>query len=233
MLALNFYPPNEDIQKYESIDNYKNIFTEYIEKKPTINEALLELFQSTGISEQKANEMMQDILSKAGKVVEFNYNLIKEKYPMITTEDAIIISSYTCECESIYSNYNPYKIVNQKLNEVNREEAIKNISKYLFLFLKTLRKLNRFYPKGKYMYRCINKKVNLDEDYFNKDIVPYRKGNKKIFWGFTSITSRVNMNYKYKGKNKVIEKGSIFDLYENIWGYDISLFNALVDEHII
>ena len=232
MLALKYYPPNEDIEKCESINKYENIFFEYSKELPSIKEALHQLFTSSGISDQKAYDLMQDILSKAQKIVEFNYEYIKEKYPMISTEDAIIISSYTCECESGYSDYSPIKIVNRKLNEENREE-IKNISKYLFLFLKTLRKLNRFYPKGKYMFRYINKKVNLDEDYFNKNIVPYCQGKTKMFWGFTSITSNENMTYKYKGKNKEIEKGTIFDLYGNFWGYDITLFNSLIEEHII
>ena len=119
------------------------------------------------------------------------------------------------------------------MNEEKREEAIKQISKYLFIFLKSLRKLDFFYPKGKYMYRCINKKVNLNKDNSNNYMISYLKGNIKVFWGFTSITSNVNMNYKYKGKVKEIEKGTIFDLYGNIWGYDISLFNSLVEEHKI
>jgi hypothetical protein len=232
MLALNYYPPNEDIEKYESINKYENIFFEYSKELPSIKEALHQLFKSSDISDQKAYDLVQDILSKAGKVVEFNYKYIQEKYPMISTEDAIIISSYTCECESAYSDYSPIKIVNRKLNEESREE-IKSISKYLFIFLKAIRKLDRFYPKGKYMFRCINKKVNLDEDYLNNNIISYRKGNTKTFWGFTSITSSVNMTYKYKGIIKEIEKGTIFDLYGNFWGYDISLFDMLVNEHII
>ena len=181
MNALNFYPANEDIQKYDSVDNYQQIFIEYSKKVPSIEEALHELFLSTGISDQKAYELMEDILSKAKKVVEFNYELINKEYQTITTTDAIIISSYTCECETEYSNYSPYKILNRKLNEENRAESIKNISKYLFIFLKSLRKLPVVHPKGKYMYRCINKKVSLSEDIFNKNIIPYRKGNTKIF----------------------------------------------------
>ena len=105
MKALNFYPANEDIQKYDSVDNYQQIFIEYSKKVPSIEEALHELFLSTGISDQKAYELMEDILSKAKKVVELNYDLINKKYPPITTTDAIIISSYTCECETEYSNY--------------------------------------------------------------------------------------------------------------------------------
>ena len=88
MMALNYYPPNEDIQKHKSINAYQNIFNEFTEKIPSLNEALLQLFQSSGISDQKIYDIKEDILTKAEKVVEFNYEYIKEKYPNITTEDA-------------------------------------------------------------------------------------------------------------------------------------------------
>ena len=55
-------------------------------------------------------------------------------------------------------------------------QGIRNISKYLFLLLKSLRKLSRYYPK-KYLYRCISVLVKLDYDSFNKKFVPYIEGN--------------------------------------------------------
>jgi hypothetical protein len=46
-----------------------------------------------------------------------------------------------------------------------------NVSKYLFILLKSIRKLDKYYPKdkNKYLYRCINTKVNLNYDLFNKN----------------------------------------------------------------
>ena len=159
MLSINYYPLNEDISKYESINNYQNIFIEYSEKIPSLADALYQMFKSTGISDQKVYDITQYIIKKAEKIVRFNFDLIKEKYSMMTEIDAIIICSYSCEYE-IDSNFSPYKILNINLNKENKSEGIQNISKYLFIFLKALRKLNRFFPKGKYVYRCINKKVN-------------------------------------------------------------------------
>ena len=186
-MSLHFYPINEDIQKEKSINDFQDIFVQYTYRIPSLKEALTQMFLSTCISDQKAYELTEDIIKKSEKIVKFNFDLIKEKYSMLTEEDAKIISSYNCETED--SNYSPYKILNNNLCQEDREKGIKNISKYLYIFLKSLRKLNRYYPKQKYMYRCINKKVYLKENYFNKKIIPYSKGNTKIFYGFTSITS--------------------------------------------
>ena len=62
--------------------------------------------------------------------------IIKKKYPFIKKEEAKIISSYSCE--AFDPNYSPYKIVNDNLNKENRFIGIKNISKYLFIFLYAL-----------------------------------------------------------------------------------------------
>ncbi len=62
----------------------------------------------------------------------------KKKYPKITKEDSIIISSYTCESKD--NKFSPYKILNINLVSENRKEGLKNISKYLYILLKSLRK---------------------------------------------------------------------------------------------
>ena len=53
------------------------------------------------------------------------------------------------------------------------------------------------------MFRCINKKINLNEDFFKKNVIKYKQGNKKTFWGFTSISSELNLKYYSKGKKKI------------------------------
>jgi len=83
------------------------------------------------------------------------------------------------------------------------------------------------------MFRCVNKKINLNEDFFKKNVIKYKQGNKKTFWGFASISSELNLKYYSNGKKKDIKEGTIFDLCGNIWGYDISLFNKMLDEQII
>ena len=83
------------------------------------------------------------------------------------------------------------------------------------------------------MYRCINKQINIKKDFFNERIIPYKKGAVKTFCGFLSITSKEDMTNDLKGKIKNIDKGTIFQISGKFRGYDISLFNKLLDEHII
>ena len=226
-----FYDKIEDIPKCESLNKYQSIFQEYIKNIPSLTEALNQMFSSTGISVQKINDLINNIVSKSQKIIDFNFDIIKDNHPGIEKEDAIIISSYTCE--AFDSNYSPYRLLNRNLNEENREKGIKNISKYLFIFLKALRKLERYYPQQKYMYRCINKYVNLKEDFFNKKVIHYHKGIKKVFYGFTSISSKMDKTYNLNGKKKEFEKGTFFNMYGNYFGYDISFFNKLMEEEII
>ena len=164
-------------------------------------------------------------------MIKLHFDLINQKYPFILEEEAKIISSYTCEAKNPY--YSPYKILNRCLCEEHREEGIKKVSKYFYIFLKALRKLNVYYPEKKYMFRCINKKINLNGDFFKKNVIKYKQGNKKTFWGFTSISSELNLKYYSKGYKRDLKEGTIFDLCGNIWGYDISLFNEYLEEEIL
>ena len=225
-MSTHFYTKKENITKQVPIDYYLEIFKDYNIGPNFITDALKELFLSAGLNDEKAYLFTKDIISKSEKILEFNFDLIKEKYPALSREEALIISTY--KCEAIDSEYSPYKIMNLKLCE---NEGIIDISHYFFLFLRTLRQLCRYYPKQKYMYRCIGKKVNLEKDYFNKEIIPFQKGVQKTFYGFISVTSEENLTYELNNKAKEIE--TIFALYGDLWGYDISLFNRQIKEEII
>ena len=117
----------------------------------------------------------------------------------------------------------------------NRQNGIKNISKYLYIFLKSLRKLTRYYPTkiNKYLYRCIRFKVNLSKDPFNDKMVPYITGNKKTFWGFTSTSMNPNLTYNFLKDEKSLKAGTIFILGGDVWGYDITLFNYYGEKEIL
>ena len=215
-MSRYFYETIEDVPKNESLNKYKHLFLNYAKSVPSLTEALNQMFSSTHISDQKINELTEDILSKSQKNINSIFEVIKEKYPIIEKEEAMIISSYTCE--AFDSNYSPYKILNRKLNEENREEGLKQISKYLFIFLKALRKLDRYYPTQKYMYRCINRYINIKEDLFNKKIIPYQKGVKKTFYGFISISTKENTIYYLNGKQKQFKEGTVFTIHGNYFG---------------
>ena len=209
-MSLNFYTEEEDNEREESINNYKSLFIDYEKKLPTLVESLNQMFKSTNLNDTKISELTKDIIDKCKMTIDNNYNEMKNKYNNITKDDAYIICAYTCESKE--KRYSPYRILNQNLVSNNRQKGIANISKYLYIFLKSLRKLPRYYPTNKYLYRCITHKVSLSKDPFNKKMVPYIAGNKKTFWGFTSTSSNPKMTYNFLKEEEKIKTGTIFIL---------------------
>ena len=232
-MSLNFYIEEEDNSKEESLNNYKNLFLKYENNLPTLTEALNQMFKSKNLDNKKVNELTNDILDKCKIKMDQKYDEIKKKYNNITKDDAYIICAYTCESKE--KKYSPYKILNQNLVSDDRKNSIENISKYLYIFLKSLRKLPRYYPikPNKYLYRCISHKVNLAKDPFNDKLVPYINGNKKTFQGFTSTSSNPKSTYNFLEKDGKFKTGTIFLLGGDIWGYDIELFNYYGEKEIL
>ena len=86
------------------------------------------------------------------------------------------------------------------------------------------------------MYRCIIHKIKLKENVKNEKIIPYIRNQIKTFWGFSSISSKMRKNKTYnlrKNIQKEINVGTIFCLYGDIWGYDLSLFKDTEEELIL
>ena len=242
-MSLNFYIKEEENAREESINRYKYIFRNYEKNPPSLSEALNQIFSSSNLDSKKINELVEDILNKCKGKIDQGFDAIKKKYENITKEDAYIICSYTCE--SVDRKCSPYRILNQNLVSNNRQTGVNNISKYLYIFLKSLRKLPRYYPEKKVLYRCLTCHVNLSEEN-NKNTLPYVIGNKKTFWGFTSTSTDPKMTYSFleketyfksndnTGKEKVTMKtGTIFSLIGDIWGYDIELFNFFNEKEIL
>ena len=134
-MSLHFYNEKEDDNKDDSINNYENLFIDFIENPPNLSDALKQMFINAGSTEDNSTNLIEDIISKTQEVINKNLEKIKKKYPNITNEDIQIISSYTCESKD--KNFSPYKLLNSNLVSENRMQGIKNISKYLFIFLKS------------------------------------------------------------------------------------------------
>ena len=234
-MSLYYYINNESVSK-NSINDYESIFDDFITETPTLIEALMQMFRSSGVSWIKSNKLINEIMSKVNVHLNKKKNEICEEYPNISFEEAQIITSYTCELSNREdSNYNIYKILNRNLVSEDRESGIKVIAKYLFIFLKSLRKLKRYYPnkESKYLYRCISTKVELNKDSFDKNKIPYLRGETKIFWAFSSASKYPQESYNFlgaEGNNKI---GTIFTLTGDVWGYDISLFNVFNENEIL
>ena len=168
-----FYTEEEEYQKQESLDKYKNLFEEYSQKPISLTEALTQMFISSNLEQNKINNFIINIIKQCKDLIQKNFDKIKEKYPSITQEDSIIISSYTCE--TIDRAFSPYKILNTNLVAEDRRNGLKAVSKYLYILLQLLRKLTRYYPtkENKYLFRCIGVKVNYMNDPFDDKSVPY------------------------------------------------------------
>ena len=52
----------------------------------------------------------------------------------------------------------------------------------------------------------------------NEKLVPYKAGNRKTFWGFTSTSPDPKMTYSFLKKEKKMKTGTIFTLGGDIWG---------------
>ena len=230
-MSLIFYSEEEDNDREESVNKYKNLFSTYENNSPSLKEALTQMFKSIEFSNYKVAQLVEDILDKCKEKIDQRYDEIKKKYENISKEDAYIICSYTCESKE--RKYSPYRILNQSLVSDNRQNGVRNISKYLYILLKSLRKLPRYYPKNKYLYRCLTCKVNLSKDPMNEKLVPYIAGNRKTFWGFTSTSPDPKMTYSFLKKENKIKTGTIFTLGGDIWGYDIALFNYYNEKEIL
>ena len=234
-MSLNFYAEEEGQEKEESLNKYWSLCLDYVIDPPNLREALKQMFISAGADKNEIKDLIEDIESKCEQKLGETFEEIKKKYPNITKDDALIISSYTCESKD--KEYSPYRLLNTNMVEKNRKKGIENISKYLYILLHSLRKLKRYYPdknsKNKYLYRCIRFKVNLKEDPNDSSMIPYVNGNIKTFWGFTSSSPDAEMTYDFLGKKEKLKSGTRFTLTGYVWGYDITLFNCFNEEEIL
>ena len=227
MLNNSYYINEESNNLEESINSYEGLFKGYINNPPTLKDALNQMYNNT-------KTCIAQILSKVKKHLNTKFSEIQKKFPKITFEDAQIISSYTYELHG--ADNNPYKLLNTNLVSKDRHSGVSKISKYLFLFLKALRKLDKYYPnsKEKYLYRGISTQVQLNYDSFDKTKIPYLNGNKKVFWAFTSASNNPKTAYDFLRKDNINNKsGTLFSLTGDVWGYDISLFNVYNEKEIL
>ena len=125
-MSLNYYSKEEDKNKEESINRYKNIFINYGKNIPSLSEALMQMYKSLeDINEKKVNELSEAIINKCKERIDPDFDLIKFKYNNITKEDAYIICSYTCESED--RTKSPYKILNKNLVSNDRKNGVRNV----------------------------------------------------------------------------------------------------------
>ena len=186
-MSLDFYSEKEEENnRAESINEYKYLFSNYENNPLSLSEALIQMFESCKLDNNEVKELTEDILNKSKESIDSNFDAIKKKYNNITKEDTYTIISYTYESKE--REYSPFRILNQNLVSDDLKIGINNVSKYLYLFLKALRKLPKYYPKNKYFYRCLTINVGTSKEPNNEKIMPYIAGNIKKFLGFISVS---------------------------------------------
>lgn len=211
MLSVHFSLNDEEDDKYESVNNYEQLFEEYINKSPSLDEALDQLFESKGITDENLIKTYKDEIFNKCKSL-YEKNKIKEKYPKINEDDFNIICSYTCEITQ--KDFSPFIILNKSLMSENGKSGIEKVTKYYYLLLTTLRKLEK--KEYDILYRAIPNKIELE------------KGKTKTFWGFTSASTSF-LEDQILMKPKLISKTYTIYQIKNALGYDISLFHCLYE----
>ena len=230
-MSSRFCCEEEDESNKElSVNKYKYLFTNYEKNEPSLSEALIHMYITSGLDDKTSDELTKDIIEKCNLKIDSDFSLIKKEYDKITKEDAYIICSYTCEAK--IKEFSPYKLLNLNLVSDDRKNGVRNISKYLYILLKSLRKLPRYYPKDKNLYRCLTTQINISKDN-NKNNSSYCKGNQKTFWGFTSTSPDPGSTYAFLNKQEKLKTGTVFTLVGDIWGYNIELFNCYNEKEIL
>ena len=64
-MSLIFYSEEEENQKEESINKYKDLFEEYQNQSISLTEALTQMFTSSGIEKNKINDLITKLIKNA------------------------------------------------------------------------------------------------------------------------------------------------------------------------
>jgi rubrerythrin len=227
-MSRTFYSENEENNLEESLNKYEYLIKFYSSKPPTLEEALIELFRNGGASVEEAKDIYEHLNIVCNEQIKKNWNKIYQMNKDITKKDALIISSYTYEAKPMYKKYSPYRLLNTNLVSSDRKNGLMSVEKYFFLLLRSLRKLNKV--KKNNLFRCITCKVKLENDPNNDKYVPYKEGNEKTFWPFTSTSDNEKTSESFLENGKGTKYRIVGD---NLWGYDITLFNVYGEEEIL
>ena len=71
-MSLNFYCEEEENNREESINKYKNLFSNYESNPPSLSEALIQQFESNAIESDKTKRLTEDIINKCKERIDPN-----------------------------------------------------------------------------------------------------------------------------------------------------------------
>ena len=212
----------QETGKEKSIDNYRDLFLPLIENNPSLEEALDQLYSSINLKNYEAqrNKVINECKENRSK----KFLKILKTHPKINKKAILIILTFTYI--DPVPNLSPYLILNSNLESNDRENGIKKVSKYFFILIKSLRYLTPINTDEEILYTADIKKLNIKNSKKDElNYIPYKKGNIKTFWGFTSAIQELSDEFlKINGFKKI---GTRFIIHGDFIGYDISVFSCL------
>ena len=133
-MSLYYYNEEEDKKKEgeESIDKYTYLFKDYKKNPPSLDEALKEMYINTGSTEDEAEGLKKDIISKCKNIYKDKKKNILETYPFVSEEEANIISSYTCESKKKQNVHTKF-LIKIKYHKIEEREYLKFQNIFIYL----------------------------------------------------------------------------------------------------
>lgn len=150
-------------------------------------------------------------------VVEKEASGVLSKYET-NIEESMGIAIYTYEDNSPEDC--PFRVINTCLGRIRTMEALEKIKDIFFNIVSGLRKLPRFYPPSKTLYRGIRERVDLEM---------YTRGNVVTWSAFSSASTDMSVirNFLMSSGDA---SGTMFIIQGDPWGYDITDFSFFDDE---
>jgi hypothetical protein len=142
-MSKKFYSENEELNLEESLNKYEYLFKDIKSKPPTLEEALIDMFENAGLTKNDAKELYDHLYLMCNQRVQDKWSLIEQEHENISKNDALVISSYTYEPKIKFEKFSPYRLLNTNLVATDRKTGVINVEKYLFLFLRALRGLKK------------------------------------------------------------------------------------------
>ena len=136
-------------------------------------------------------------------------------------EDGMGIAVYTYEDEEVSNGaVCPFRVINTCLSKTRTLEALNKIKDTFFNIVTGLRKLPRFYPSSKTLYRGIRERVDLEM---------YTKGKTVTWSAFSSASTDMSVIKNFLSSSGDAY-GTMFIIQGDPWGYDITDFSFFEDE---
>ena len=213
--ALN----EDDGNTVDNVDQVSHLFMSFSVKPPTLEEAL------SAMEYNNPGELANTLYKKGAKT------LGRLDAPGLTVDDVAIIFCYTFEWdeEKFGKAKSPYFMLNLSLSVNRSSTTLKKTRGFLFLLLSSLRKLPRFVPESRILYRGIRALVQTEYDWRFPDRKPYAAGNEKTWWAFTSTSTSLEITRRFLGAGG----GTLVTLGGSSWGYNISVFSDFPEEEEI